>query len=291
MPLGDHPSFDRPAVDVPLWRYTDLPKFVEMLTSGSLWLTSAEVLARDDPYECLPGPVQFPHRMWKSIDEVPEALRVQILQIYGGKSNDSPEAMFRGWVMVEEQRCIMTRSGRRDYFISCWHAAKNESAAMWKVYGAPGAGVAVVTNGGRMEHALACNEQNFYLGAIQYRDPSWLQIGSSNGFDSIMIKRDSYAYEQEVRLVHWHTGESHDALANFDWNDETLRFDNLIEDNRPLREGMALSCDIDTLIERVVVSPFAPAWYIPMIERLRDRLGFSFPVHLSKLMEGPPVIP
>ena len=142
-----------------------------------------------------------------------------------------------------------------------------------------------------MEHALASNEQDFNLGAIRYRDPSWLQIGSDNGFDSIMIKRDSYAYEQEVRLVHWHTGESHDALANFKWNDETLRFDDLIEDDRPIREGMSLSCDIDILIERVVISPFAPAWYIPMIERLRDRLGFKFPVQPSKLLEGAPVIP
>ncbi len=54
MPIIGHPSFDRPPVTARLWRYTDLPKFVELLTSARLWLTNMEVLATDDPYEGLP---------------------------------------------------------------------------------------------------------------------------------------------------------------------------------------------------------------------------------------------
>lgn len=291
MPIGDHPSFNRPPVTTPLWRYTDLPKFLELLTSGTLWLTNAEVLARDDPYEGLPGPVQFPHRMWRTIEEVPEPLRRQILAMRSRGSDGTPEAIFRSWFMGEEQRCIMSRSGRRDYYISCWHAANHESAAMWKIYGSPGAGVAIVTNGGRLESALAGNSEDLNLGAVRYQDPAVFQIGTANAYDTLMIKRASYAYEQEVRLVHWHTGEFHDALENFSWNEETMRFDDLIEDVRPLRSGMSLACEIDVLIERVIVSPFAPPWYSQMIERLRDRLGCRFPVQDSKLLSGPLELP
>jgi hypothetical protein len=291
MPISDQPSFDRPPAPIPLWRYTDLPKFVELLTSGTLWLTNAEVLARDDPYEGLPGAIQFPHRMWRAIDEVPERLRRQILAMCSRGTDGTPEAAFRAWFMTEEQRCIMTRSGRREFYVSCWHAAKHESAAMWKIYGSPGAGVAIVTNGARLESALAGNSEDLNLGAVRYQDPSAVQIGTGNAFDTLMIKRASYAYEQEVRLVHWDTSECHDALEKFSWNDETLRFDDLIEDLRPLRPGMSLSCEIDVLIERVIVSPSAPSWYGPMIERLRDRLGYSFPVHSSKLLSAPPELP
>lgn len=109
MPLGDHPTFNRPPVTTPLWRYVDVAKFVDLVASGQLWLTSAELLASNDPYEGLPGAIRFPHRMWRSIDDVPEQLRVQILNIYG-RSADTPEAAFRGWFMIEEQRCIMEQS-------------------------------------------------------------------------------------------------------------------------------------------------------------------------------------
>lgn len=291
MPVGNHPSFSRPPVSVRLWRYTDIPKFIELLTSGTLWLTNAEVLAQDDPFEGMPGPLQFPHRMWRTLGEVPKPLRRQILASRGRDAGSTDEQVFRGWFMGEEQRCFMARSGRRNFYVSCWHAAQHESAAMWKIYGAPGAGVAVVTNGARLEAALAASEENTYLGAVQYHEPTYFEIGTPNAFDPMMIKSVSYTYEQEVRLVHWDTSELHDALENFNWNDETMRFDDLIDDPRPLRPGISLSCEIDVLIERVIISPFAPPWYEPMIKRMRDRLGYKFSVHSSKLLSAPPVLP
>lgn len=291
MPVGNHPSFLRPSVGVRLWRYTDIPKFVELLTSGTLWLTNAEVLAQDDPFEGMPGPIQFPHRIWRTIEQVPEPLRGQILARRGRDAKSTDEQVFRGWFMGEEQRCFMARSGRRDFYVSCWHAAQHESVAMWKIYGAPGAGVAVVTSGARLEAALVASEENTYLGAVQYRDPAHVEIGTPNVFDPIMIKSVSYAYEKEVRLVHWRTGEFHDALENFNWNDETMRFEDLVDDPRPMRPGISISCAIDVLIERVVISPFAPIWHEPMVRRLCDNLGYKFPVHISKLLSAPPIIP
>jgi hypothetical protein len=107
----------------------DIPKFIELLMSRRLWLSNAEVLAADDPYEGLPGAVQFAPRMWRSLDEVPEVLRSQILQIYGERSGQSADAVFKSWIMVEEQRCFMTQSGRRNFYLNCWHAADHESVA------------------------------------------------------------------------------------------------------------------------------------------------------------------
>jgi hypothetical protein len=192
---------------VPLWRYTDLPKFIELLTSATLWLTNLEVLASADPYEGSPGPIQFPHRLWSNIDEVPEPLRQQILTIGAGRTAETPDQAFHGWFMLEEQRCHMQRSGRREIYLSCWHAADYESLAMWKIYGAPGAGVAIVTNGGRLETALRSNTETLNLGAVNYRDPQAFQIGGSNGFDPVMVKSASYSYENEVRLVYWDTSD------------------------------------------------------------------------------------
>ncbi len=70
-----------------------------------------------------------------------------------------------------------------------------------------------------------------------------------------------------------------------------MRFDDLIDDPRPIRPGMSFACDIDAMIERVIVSPFAPPWYAPMIDRVRKRFGYRFSVHRSNLLEVPPVLP
>lgn len=228
--------------------------------------------------------------MWKSIEEVPEALRVRILGIYGRGEGSTPQSAFMSWVMVEEQSCLFTQFGRRNYYINCWHAALHESIAMWKIYASPGAGVAIISNGARLETALDSNSQSLNLGAIRYEDPNTFQIGNANAFDSLMVKRASYSYEQEVRLVYWDTEDIHNPLPDFSWNEETMRFDNIVEDQRSLKPGLSLQCDVDVLIEWVVVSPFAPLWYLDMIERLRKQLGFQFPVSASNLLEVAPVI-
>ena len=291
MAIEEHPSFDQPPVTVGLWRYTDLPKFIELMISRSLWLANAEVLAVDDPYEGRFGAMQFPHRRWRSIDDLPEVLRVQLDERYRGESDGTRESIFNSWFMTEEQQCIISNAGRRNFYVSCWHAAHHESVAMWKIYGAPGAGVAILTNAGRMNASLAANDLGMHLGAVQYADANTFVIGATNVFDALMKKRASYAYEQEVRIVHWNTGDSHDPLVNFEWNENTLRFANVVDDPRPVTPGLSVECDIGVMIEQVIVSPFAPSWYVSMIERLRDILGYSFPVTGSLLLEAPPLLP
>jgi hypothetical protein len=288
VPLVSHTSFNRPSVSTKLWRYIDLAKFVELLTSKRLWLTNAEVLAQDDPYEGLPSPLQFPHRLWKTMGEVPSPLREQIVQFGGNKTT---EEAFKRWFMLREQEWHMMRSTRRSYYVNCWHAGQPESAAMWKIYGSSSGGIAIVSNGGRIDAALSAETKTVHLGAIQYQDAYTFQTGYRNGFDTLMIKRDSYAYEDEVRLVHWDTSALHDSLSNAVWNEEQMRFDGIIDDNRPIVPGINLECDVNVLIERVVVSPFSPPWYLPMIQRLCDQLQFTFPITSSALLTAPSIVP
>ncbi|WBH16032.1 DUF2971 domain-containing protein [Sphingomonas radiodurans] len=290
MPISDHPSFDCPRLNQRLWRYTDFPKFTELLTSRRLWLANAEILAIDDPHEGLQGAVQFPHRMWRSLDEVPDALRKQIVGKGRRKPEETDDHVFAGWFMGEEQRCFMTLSNRRNFFVNCWHAADHESVAMWKIYGSPGAGVAIVSSGGRLHTALEHSSEKIYLGAVKYVDPLTFEIGTPNAFDSLVRKRSSFSYENEVRIVHWQTGRYHDPLSNFDWDESAMRFKNIVEDPRPILPGLALDCDLDTMIEHVIVSPLAPTWYLPMIERLREKLGYNFTISASDLLTAPPTI-
>lgn len=291
MPIEKHPVFERPLITTNLWRYVDISKFLDLLTSKKLWLSNLEALAKSDPYEGNPGAVQFPHRIWNNIDEVPQELKRQIIEIYGDGSPKSHEDSFHQWFMLQEQEHILRSSWRRQYFINCWHASNHESAAMWKIYGSPGFGVAIISNGARIESSLHSVDKKLYLGKVKYEDPNVVEFGSKNAFQSVIVKRSNYQYEQEVRLVYYNTEDIHNPLEDFSWNRKRMRFDNIKEDIRPVTPGFSLSCNLDVLIEAVVISPEAPSWYLPMIENLRDSLGFGFKVYSSQLLVAAQIPP
>jgi hypothetical protein len=291
MPIKHHDLFIRPDKDALLWRYTDLPKFISLITTDSLWLSNLETLARDDPYEGLLGSVRFPHRVINSINEIPEYHYEALMFQYklDGGTEETLEAAFQHWYKRQEMMCILHEAQRRDYYINCWHESDSESVAMWKVYGSPGAGVAIISSCSRLESALQANEQNLFLGRVIYRDISAIEVGASNYFEHILSKLSNYSYEREMRLVYWSHGKSHAPLIKSRWNDVARRFEDVGDDLRPIQPGVSFNCKIDLMIEKVIISPYAPSWYVSTIEGVRNRLGYTFPVHKSILMDKPPI--
>jgi hypothetical protein len=290
MPIVDHALFVRPDNDAWLWRYTDLPKFINLITTGRLWLSNLEILAKDDPYEGQLGSVSFPHRLMNSIRDMPEENHGSLFSQYklDGGTEETIKAAFEHWYKFQETMCIGHQAERRNYFINCWHEAKCESVAMWKIYESPGAGVAIVSSCSRLEGALSVNAENLHLGRVNYRDPSIVEVDVSNYFEHLLSKLSSYSYEKEVRLAYWNSDGAHQPLANATWNPTIRQHENVIDDVRPILPGIPFLCDLDHLIERVFVSPFAPSWYVNTIEAVRDKFGFKFPVHRSTLMDKPP---
>jgi hypothetical protein len=287
MPIKDHPSFNRPGLQTRLWRYMDLPKFLSLLTGRQLWLVSAEVLARDDPHEATLSNTQFMHRAWKDHEEVPDYFMKQIITHYSKGTDGTAKSAFRMFAMEQEQISHMTLAGRRSYFVNCWHAAPHESVAMWKIYASPGLGLAIVSNGARLAESLRNTDVELHLGSIRYFDESKDQVNWSNGFNVVMAKRSPFSYEEEVRLVYWDTSDMFDPLANDKWNDESLRFDDIVPLPELTKEGMAIQCDLDALIQEVVVSPSAPQWYTDTVRQVCERFDLRASVRQSTLLAPP----
>lgn len=287
MAIESHPSFSMPLVSTPLWRYIDLPKFVSLLITQKIWLSSAEVLALDDPHEASLSTTQFGHRSWQSLDDVPRDTRNHILREFGPRDHQWPLSAFRSYMRQQESIHLYCQFWRRYYFVNCWHAASHESVAMWKIYASPGPGLAVISNGARLSEAFSNCEEPLYLGEVKYFDESREQLDLSNFFNAVLAKRQSFAFEKEVRLVHAEGGHRHDPADFESWNDETMRFDTLVPDQRPMIPGIAITCDLTTLIDHIVISPYAPSWYLDTIRSLRDRLGFQFEIKVSQLMTPP----
>jgi hypothetical protein len=120
-----HPSFRQPDdLSIPIWRYTDLSKFVWMLQRKALWFVRADLLLGDDPYE------GYPTRVMADPASFVETMRAGYL-VSKKEFGEKEEAIAK---KIVAQSLAFTREGRRGFYVTCWHANKHESQAIWKLY-------------------------------------------------------------------------------------------------------------------------------------------------------------
>lgn len=153
--------------DRQLWRYMDMRKFEDLLTTSELYLSRCDGDWCEDKWEAtLPLPI--------------------------AKLGPS----------MKEGYAIFRRSG----VICCWHDNLGESAAMWDLY-CKRAGVAITTTAKRLRDALpSTGWENRVVGRVQYIDFSRLPkafrpVGQNMMSPFFFFKRKSFEHEREVRLL------------------------------------------------------------------------------------------
>ena len=171
----------------------------------------------------------------------------------------------RSW--TEGTRNVDDAERRRDsVLVNCWHANEHESAAMWRIYLKSDEGVAIQATVERLEGAFESAAEDLYIGAVRYLDYEHDPALDGSELGPFFCKRKAYEYEREVRLVR-RTGKAG-------------------KDRR--KGGHYLTCDLDRLIERVVVSPTAPPWFAELVRSVTHRYGFDFRIEDSELGREPP---
>lgn len=146
-------------------------------------------------------------------------------------------------------------------FVSCWHCADHESEAMWRLYAKDtNEGVAIRTTIEQLLKALP-QDRNFTIRRVDYRDDYRHTIHDTK-LKRFYTKRRPFAHEKEVRII--------------------------LEQYSPQKEsGVSIPVDIDQLLLGVTVSPFAPAWFPPVVLDLCAKFGVKSPVQPSNLIAQP----
>jgi len=171
-------------------------------------------------------------------------------------------------------------------YATCWHASEHESDAHWQIY-ASGAGIAIVSTGARLRAAVDITPYpHGLLGEVEYLDfethdmrrrpfPTRIRPG--------FAKRKSFEYEQEVRGVILAGGLERVARkGQFIMSNRTLK--RLAKKMPP---GIAVSVNLSELIEKIVLSPFAPAFVEDLVRILAKRCGLEHLVSKSQLLAIP----
>jgi hypothetical protein len=157
-----------------LRRYLDLPKLVDFLRTGELFLGQATSF--EDRLEGT-----LPERIRKSIRERPDAYAY-----YG----DPVE-----WEIRNKSRT----------YLGCWTLGTTDNMALWKLYGGSAESVAITTTVNRL--AIAAPRWAAYgtvnIKKIKYIDHSGRLPNGAYTFseDIFGFKHHAYAFEREVRVI------------------------------------------------------------------------------------------
>lgn len=252
-----HGLFKTPPDETVIWRYTTWTKFCSMLTARGLFFCRADRF--DDPWEG-----SYP----------PATLEALTAQFFAEARNDEDRgnaakhavSMFRAF-----------DEGRKQLGVNCWHLGDGESDSHWRAYSRMDEGIAVCSSVKRLKAAVSRNEDwHVFIGTVNYRDYLKELILESNTFAPVLSKRMAFARDQELRAVIWSA--------------------DLIRKERPSKEplpflpdpGVVVSVDLESLIEKLIVSPSAPGWFGDMVEATVKRFGLSCVVDRSDLLKPPP---
>lgn len=243
MPVEDHYLFVRPDLDALIWRYMDFTKFVALLETTAVYFPRVDLLG--DPFE---GSVPRP-------------------------SLESPAAFWAEQGFPQEFAASMSdeyRVQRKYHYVSSWHIAKAESAAMWRLYLKSDEGIAIRSTTRRLCESFQLTEWRVFIGCVRYIDYEAGLIPEGNMFYPFLHKRESFEHEHELRAM----------IPDFERR-EAVKAGN---DSPP---GINVVVPLQILVESIWVAPSAPKWIFELVEAVRNRYGLDVPVHQSALAIDP----
>ena len=246
-----------PEDSLKIWRFMDLPKFLSILQSKTLYFARADQF--DDPFEGARGNTGDEKLYIKALAE---ALREEMS--FDGdnkgveKSLDDARKIIDTWKTIGFDTNHMYQN-----FISCWHQNEMESDAMWRLYTKDlTQGVAIQSTCGRLRDSFI---REFLRGPItiapvEYIDYT-LPLGLSD--NPSWFKKKAFEHEKEIRAI--------------------IMFDYPSEEKAP--KGWPLPIDPDVLIENLYVSPTAQPWFVELAIDVIGKYGYKFNVVQSQLLD------
>jgi hypothetical protein len=246
--------------DVVIWRFMDMRKFRDLITTSELYFCRADRFTNDER-EGLP-PEEYLATLGLNPFDINE--RRQLLNTIGS------DAQFR-----------------EAFYISCWHLFREETIKMWKEYGDQG--VAICSRYRLLKSALDAMSDRACIGLVRYGSEHL--IGKVwNVFRLITTKRLSYASEEEVRAFLWIMDPFAGINRHIDADNRVHPLPLTPPPERVLK-GHKRKVDLQALVTAVVMSPWAtPATFEEITHVLADG-GYTIPVVPSDLTRYRALLP
>jgi hypothetical protein len=238
-----------------LWRYLTFEKYVSLLETSRLYH------ARLDQFE--------------------DRLEGSVTKLYA-QQRDAGNRV--GYMPIPDLEPINNRRLMLCRFVVCWHASNFESAAMWKLYSREHAGVAIVTTVQQLKESVTLPKEADFgmLGPVEYLDfanDSMLLPGGLTARPGF-TKQKSFEHEKEVRgMIQIQIHPSNPNLVFSPDYVERLKTE--------LPSGISAKVNVQRLVQKVYVSPLAPAWFEVLVRNASTRAGLANVISKSDLIHDP----
>jgi hypothetical protein len=237
--------------DAVLWRYMDFSKYVSLISSKSIFLSSSDRF--EDPFEGAKG-VKENQDKWNSfylsffrraIKHPPECVICDL----------TPQDIKKQALDLLDGMALSAQKERQSTFISCWHENNLESEAMWKLYSSNVHNAIAIKTTVKQLRSSIDQVESLTIGKVKYLD---LRTEFAGINEAYLIKRKFFEHEQEVRLIKRDYSQSGSY-------------------------GVKASCNVEKLIQKVYVSPYAPPWFFDVVRDVNKAYGLSVDVISSEL--------
>jgi hypothetical protein len=236
-----------------IWRYMNLSQFLALLSTGNLYFALKK---------------EFPDK-WEGklsanyIEHLRESDQVAKLMEKGMTEVQALKVLTKGYTVTQNL-----------YGINCWHMNEVESVAMWGLYSQGNDGVAIQSTILRLKDSLAKEPRPIIIAQVKYTDHDVKSEdeGEISQLEPLFTKRRSYKHESEVRVLLERPKERTDEHF---W--ATLA----------KTTGEAITVDLPTLVQRIVVSPGYPSWSIASLQQAVNAAGLTVDVETSDLLKSP----
>ncbi len=269
-----HPIFRPPPdMDGKIWQYMELAEFVSMLHRKALFFIKANKLR--DPYEGLVP--QFSNNMTRGSEQEEEEVNFQSQDQSNRFIHRLPQTMLQQFQLYREL-----------ILINPWHYNEYESAAMWNLYSHENAGIAIQSTTTKLSKCFRDNnDDTIWIGKVQYLDFSkdWMNEWN-NLFQAFVTKRKSFEYENEIRAVtclpDYHLSSEHIVKTGTRERVSTSK-SHIVNPKVLTDKGKYINANLQTLIEKVYIAPYAESWFEEVIESLLSKYELNATVTKSDL--------
>lgn len=166
-----------------------------------------------------------------------------------------------GDVLIPQEIYDATEKMRYLLFVSCFHVNNYESSAMWSLY-SKDEGIAIQTTAKLLKESFLHETRNIYLTKVNYIDYENEFMPEGNIMYLATHKRKSFEHEKEVRCIYNNPLTNPTEKGGF---------------------GFSAKMDLNKLIQKVYISPFAQSFIEQIITNLLHKFNLSANVISSKL--------
>jgi len=247
-------GFNKPNPNDKLWRYMDLAKLISIISNNTLFFSVASYF--DDPFEGAKGLFE---RKQDWDDFYLNFFRKAIVSIPGQKTSNMAEEKIESdsRYLLKQMEDVGLKS-RNNTYISCWYGNEYESEAMWKLYSKNVTNAIAIQTTAEHLYLSLDRSPEIEIGKIQYIDYNKRYAHINNAY---WFKRKAFEYEHEVRAVITSFGNE--------------------------MSGKSIPINVNILIDRVFISPYAPKWFEEVVQSVIEKYGIKAPILHSSIDEQP----